>query len=242
MGYEVRRRDKPRSPEAILPHGVVEPEFKRIHDIARPFTMTTALGMHNLWTSMQWVIDNDLPGDIVECGVWRGGSAMIVAQSLLALGDSKRKIYLYDTYEGMPSSVDKDLSFKGQSATEIEANVIKEDGKRWLEASIEEVHKNVLSTGFPEDRLVLVRGMVEDTIPGTIPDQICLLRLDTDFYESTLHELEHLYPRLVQRGILILDDYDFWKGARSAVSEYFKEKSIRIFLSRMDVGRIAVKL
>jgi hypothetical protein len=86
-------------------------------------------------------------------------------------------------------------------------------------------------------------GKVEDTIPADIPEKIALLRLDTDWYESTKHELIHLFPRLQKGGVLIIDDYGFWKGARKAVDEYFAENNIQILLNRIDdTGRMAIKL
>lgn len=101
----------------------------------------------------------------------------------------------------------------------------------------------MLRTGYPAENLRLVKGRVEDTLQGTIPDQIALLRLDTDWYESTYHELVHLYPRLVQGGVLILDDYGHWRGAREAVDQYFAENEICLLLHRVDYScRIGVKL
>jgi hypothetical protein len=84
--------------------------------------------------------------------------------------------------------------------------------------------------------------MVEDTIPGNMPKKIALLRLDTDWYESTKHELTHLFPLLQSNGVLIIDDYGHWEGARKAVNEYISDKHIRILLNRIDyTGRIAIK-
>jgi hypothetical protein len=88
----------------------------------------------------------------------------------------------------------------------------------------------------------LVKGPVESTIPATIPDQLAILRLDTDWYESTKHELDHLYPRLVSGGILIIDDYGHWQGARQAVDEYFARQNLKPLLSRIDYTcRIMIK-
>ena len=97
-------------------------------------------------------------------------------------------------------------------------------------------------SGYPAEKIQYIKGKVEDTIPQQVPEEIALLRLDTDWYESTRHELIHLFPRLVKGGILIIDDYGYWKGARRAVDEYFEENKVQILLSRMDeTGRIAVK-
>ena len=99
------------------------------------------------------------------------------------------------------------------------------------------------TTGYPGP-IHYVQGKVEDTVPGAGPEQIALLRLDTDWYESTLHELVHFFPRLVPGGVLIIDDYGWWKGARKAVDEYFEANRVQILLNRMDVtgARIAIKI
>ena len=99
------------------------------------------------------------------------------------------------------------------------------------------------STGYDKSKIHLVKGKVEETIPKTLPERIALLRLDTDWYASTKHEMLHLFPRLVPGGVLILDDYGSWLGARKAVDEYIAENKVKIFLCRVDnSGRVAVKL
>ncbi len=101
---------------------------------------------------------------------------------------------------------------------------------------------NLAATGYDAQRLHYVKGKVEDTIPSAAPEQIAILRLDTDWYASTRHELEHLYPRLARGGVLIIDDYGHWEGARRAVDEYFATQQVAILLNRLDqTGRIAIK-
>ena len=108
--------------------------------------------------------------------------------------------------------------------------------------SEESVRATLLETGYPPERLHFVRGAVEETVPAAAPEQLALLRLDTDWYESTRHELVHLYPRLSDGGILIVDDYGHWEGCRRAVDEYFASDADPILLNRIDyTGRIAIK-
>lgn len=96
---------------------------------------------------------------------------------------------------------------------------------------------------YPSEHIHFIKGKAEDTIPRHAPRQIALLRLDTDWYESTKHELEHLFHRLSPGGVIIIDDYGFWKGARKAVNEYFLDNNIAILLTRMDeTGRMAIKI
>ena len=214
---------------------------KEIVLAARPFTMTSVERIAALMNAVEYVTVNKIPGDIAECGVWRGGSMMTVALTLLANGDQSRTLYLYDTFEGMPPPSAHDRSFDGLPAADLLRQSPKKTGI-WCYASIEDVRANVLSTGYPEDKVRLIRGKVEDTVPKTIPSGLSLLRLDTDWYESTKHELTHLYPLLHAMGILIIDDYGHWQGSKKAVDEYFQERNEKVYLHRIDyTGRIVVK-
>jgi O-methyltransferase len=214
---------------------------QRIIATAKPFTMTSTERMAALINAVIYVTQNGIPGDIAECGVWRGGSMMIVAQTLLAHGDRSRSLYLFDTFEGMSSPTENDKSFDDVSA----AAQLEQDPKGtgiWCYASLEDVRANILSTGYPEEKIHLIKGKVEDTIPHHNPASLALLRLDTDWYESTKHELNHLFPILDPKGILIIDDYGHWQGAKKAVDEYFAELGENIYLHRIDyTGRILVR-
>jgi O-methyltransferase len=115
-------------------------------------------------------------------------------------------------------------------------------GNYWCVAGLEDVKRNLYSTGYPKEKLHFIKGKVEDTVPGQAPENIAMLRLDTDWYESTAHELQHLYPRLAKNGVLIIDDYGHWLGSRKAVDEYFAKQSFCPLFNRMDyTGRLAVK-
>jgi hypothetical protein len=112
----------------------------------------------------------------------------------------------------------------------------------WCLADLADVKRNMGLTGLPESQIVYVQGKVEETIPMTIPNQIALLRLDTDWYESTKHELIHLYPRLVSKGTFVIDDYGHWQGCRKAVDEFFKEHQLHPLFLRIDyTGRVGIK-
>jgi O-methyltransferase len=208
----------------------------------QPFTMTSVERIYALRKAVEYVVEHKIPGDIVECGVWKGGSMMTVARTLIENG-AVRKLHLFDTFEGMPdpSIVDKD--FRGESAAAQLQREDKGTSQVWAYSPIDEVQLNLLSTGYDQSQIVFTKGKVEDTIPAHAPDQIALLRLDTDWYESTYHELTHLYPRLSVGGVLIIDDYGHWEGARRAVDQYFAEMHPRILLNRIDyTARIGVKL
>jgi O-methyltransferase len=198
-------------------------------------TMTSPERIVALAESIRYLTRNQVPGAIVECGVWRGGSMMAAAMTLLDAGDSSRELFLFDTFEGMTAPGARDVSMSGEHAAQT-APV----GS--CESTEAEVAGNLRSTGYPPERIRLVKGRVEGTVPEQAPRQIALLRLDTDWYESTRHELLHLYPRLSAGGVLIIDDYGHWSGARQAVDEYFATLSPRPLLLRIDyTGRCCIK-
>lgn len=169
---------------------------------------------------------------------------MAAALALKKTGDTTRELHLFDTFEGMPKPTAADVDLNGHSAGRFFRKLqTGPDRSNFCRAPLEEVRLAMNSTGYDEGLVYLVKGRVEETIPKHAPDSIALLRLDTDWYESTKHELEHLFPRLSKHGVLIVDDYGHWEGARKAVDEYFTENKIKILLSRVDyTGRVAVKL
>ncbi len=166
---------------------------------------------------------------------------MAVALTLLRLGVTDRDLYLFDTFSGMTAPRDEDVRHSGERAADLLADE-SADADIWAIASLDDVREAVLGIGYPRERIHFVEGPVEETLPDHAPDEIALLRLDTDWYASTKHELVHLYPHLAGGGVLILDDYGYWQGARRAVDEYIAEKNVQLLLIRIDnTGRIALK-
>lgn len=205
--------------------------------------MTSPERVNSLINAVQYVVKNRIDGAFVECGVWKGGSSMAMALTLNRLGSEKRDLYLYDTFSGMSAPTDVDISIFGKAAhKKFSETSISDDVSDWCFSPLEEVKKNLYGTGYDKERFHFVKGKVEETIPKSIPREISLLRLDTDWYESTKHELIHLFPLLKPNGVLIIDDYGHWEGARKAVDEYISDNNIQILLNRIDAtGRIAVK-
>jgi O-methyltransferase len=205
------------------------------------YTMTTPPRIYALARAVEYVVRREIHGALVECGVWRGGSMMAAALTLLRLGVTDRELYLYDTFSGMPPPTEHDTTRDGERAADLLARG-EADSDIWAIASLEDVRTAVLSVGYPAEHIHFVKGPVEETLPGDAPDEIALLRLDTDWYSSTKHELEHLYPRLASGGVLILDDYGYWQGARRAVDEHFAATGDVLLLNRIDgTARMAVK-
>jgi O-methyltransferase len=237
LGYEITRIRSP------WPSDFQQPEIDLYREVA-PYTMTSPSSVYVLAQAVRHVVVNEMPGAIVECGVWKGGSMMAVARTLLGLGRTTKDLYLFDTFDGMTEPTDKDVHRTGHTAKIMLSREPEKEGSTlWARAPLDQVRTAMGLIGYPESKVHFVEGKVEDTIPNRAPDKISLLRLDTDWYESTKHELVHLYPRLIPGGILILDDYGCWRGARRATDEYFQENGPSPLLLRVDDGgqRVAVK-
>jgi O-methyltransferase len=219
----------------------VSPEDRLILGRIGEFTMTTIERQLALISAVRYVARAGIKGSIVECGVWRGGSSMATALTLMQAGEATRPLYLFDTFEGMTAPTERDRDVDGVLA----ADTLKRSPKSaniWCYADLDDVTANMRSTGYPMDQVHLIKGPVEQTIPREGPEgPIAILRLDTDWYESTRHELQHLFPLLQTGGVLIVDDYGAWQGARQAVDEYFESMPPQYF-HRIDyTGRMLIK-
>ena len=216
--------------------------MREITDKVRPYTMTSDARLGHLLHAVDYLVTNSIEGDFVECGVWRGGSSMAAMYRLEHHGIRDRIFHLCDTFEGMSPPTSEDTTFQGDSAANLLESSDPDASNVWAKCSLENVKHNVGLTGYPEEHVHFAVGKIEDTMPTSAPNRIALLRLDTDWYESTKHEMETLYPLLVPGGVLIVDDYGHWQGAKKAIDEYVQENEIRLFLVPSDyTGRIAVK-
>jgi O-methyltransferase len=235
LGLEVRRH---RGEEYDYPPDFSETEIEIVRAV-RPWTMTSAERIYALIHAVRYITDQGIDGAIVECGVWKGGSMAAVARTLLQTQDVTRQLYLFDTFEGMSQPTSRDVDYEGNNAAAI---MEQDEGYKCANAPLDAVRKVLQDTKYPAEQIHFVPGRVEDTIPASAPASISLLRLDTDWYESTKHELVHLFPRLSRNGVIIIDDYGHWRGSRQACDEYFAENGIAILLNRIDyTGRMAVK-
>jgi O-methyltransferase len=205
-----------------------------------PYTLTSVERVAALCVSVDYVIDHGIPGAFVECGLWRGGSLMAVLLRLRQRGISDRDIVGFDTFTGMTEPTREDVDLRGRVAGNRQGGVKSLSDAVKYAIPEPEVFGLLASTGYDPRRIRLVAGPVEDTLPADAPQTIAVLRLDTDWYASTRHELEHLYPRLSVGGVLLIDDYGHFQGARQAVDEYLQGH--RILLQRIDyTGRLAIK-
>jgi O-methyltransferase len=197
-----------------------------------PYTMTSPEAIRHLRDCVHYVSARGIPGAFVECGVWKGGSSMVAAITFKELGDH-RDVYLIDAFDlPIPPPMDLDTEHGGNrvfgGATETKPY--------WAAVTAKAVAGHMKLTAYPENHVHIVKGLIADVVPYRTPDSISVLRLDTDTYESTIHNLRHLYPRLSDGGILILDDYGSHAGIRQAVSEYFNDPTTAPLIQRVDAS------
>lgn len=200
-------------------------------------------GPERLWAllhSVRYLEANEISGDFVECGVWKGGSSFLMAKALQMLG-SDRNLWLFDTFDGMVEPTEKDIALDGSSAKVLMER--DKDRKKtsdiWAIAPESEVRDNMARSGYPLKQINFVRGDVKDTLQSETLRSVALARLDTDWYESTKHELAMIMPRMVSGGVVIVDDYGHFSGSRQAVDEWLREAKLHPLLNRIDyTGRV----
>ena len=239
FGYRISRIDS-----NVYPIDIPKESIDDFKDVEQ-YTATSIERANALLNSVEYIVNNEIIGDFVECGVWKGGSCMLMANKLNKLGDVDREIWMYDTFDGMTEPTEDDVEvITGIKGKDLLTNIQKNTDKynMWAYAPIDEVKKNIASTGYPIDKVKFIIGKVEETLLEYKPQRIALLRLDTDWYESTKIELDMLYPLISQGGVLIIDDYGHFEGARKAVNDYFKKTKQAPLLNRIDyTGRLIIK-
>lgn len=216
---------------------------KEIFKLVKSFTMTSPERIKALIDAVAYIENNNLEGDFVECGVWKGGSSLAAALMLNKLNSYNRNIWLFDTFEGMSKPTSDDVDLNGKAAERQMEYEDKKTSWLWGYSELEEVKRNVSISKYPQEKIFFIKGKVEDTlVKDHLPEKIALLRLDTDWYESTLIEMQVLFPKLVQGGIVIIDDYGHWQGCKKAVDEYLQNQGLKVYLHRIDyTGRLLVK-
>jgi len=192
----------------------------------QPFSMTSYERISVLFDSLEYIRENNIEGDFVECGVWRGGNVFGIAEYLSYYKMLDRKVWLFDTFEGMTPPEDCDVDLTEKKAEDV----IRDNPSIMCKASLEDVKSVMTRSSLPQDKILYVVGDVCETLlqEKNIPEKISLLRLDTDWYKSTIKELEVLFPKLSSKGVLIVDDYGHWKGSKKAVDEYFNNQDITL--------------
>lgn len=223
-------------------------EHLKIMDICSKYTMTARSRQWALIQSIQWIANENIEGDIVECGVWKGGNLILCGLMLKTL-NLNRLIWGYDTFAGMSEPSEHDYKIYDNKLGD--SSLVRD---KWLATrkaqgitSWNYEAKDKVASSFSKEvgtgNLKLISGKVEDTlaVESNLPEKVSILRLDTDFYESTKVELEVLFPRLEKGGVLIIDDYGCYAGAKKAIDEFFEEYGY-VWLHRVDYScRLYIK-
>ena len=191
---------------------------------------------------------NKIKGCYVECGVMAGKNPIIACNTIRQYNLDIIDIYMFDTFEGLTKPGKYDYSTNDpvyhmnnkQVIKNWEINRTGENSSKWCYCSLDNVKNNVYKTKYPKDKLHFIKGDVMETLleEKNIPDKISVLRLDTDWYESSKFELEKLYHKVVEGGVVILDDYFHWDGQRRATDEFFQKNNINkvIFKNNKQTG------
>ena len=240
-----RRRARVRNSEDSIERLIPEASETDKEIIREALTMSMT-SVERLWALLQavrYLEANGIRGDFVECGVWKGGSSFLMAKALQGLESEERAIWLFDTFEGMVEPTEKDRALDGKAAGMLldRDRDRREESNIWAIAGESEVRTNMAASGYPMRLVNLVKGDVKDSVRrGSLPT-VALARLDTDWYESTKHELTEIMPRMAPGGVVIVDDYGHWSGSKQAVDEWLSEADWKPLVSRIDyTGRMWV--
>jgi len=208
----------------------VSPEpFAQLYRVVRPYTMASTARLRGLYRAVEHVVSHNIPGDLVECGTAQGGSAALLGLTITRLG-GRRRLWVFDTFEGLPppSSADPDREI---------AELYVGSGR----GDLENVRALFARTGILPD-CTLVKGLFQETLPVADVSRIAVLHLDGDWYESIKVCLDYLYDRVSLGGVIQIDDYGHWAGARKAVDEFLRARTINAPLHRLDyTGRQLLK-
>jgi hypothetical protein len=235
FGYQIVRNQSAREQTQLQS---IDPEFIELYEKCQAFSSLGIGRLTDLYMAANYVIDRGVPGDFVECGVGMGGVGSLWA-SVLARSSEDRGLYLFDTYEGAPSPGVLD-EFIGSSESAKERWQRIKNQTDWTQFTVQSIKSLIAASGLPSEQIHLVPGLVQDTIPDHAPDKISLLHLDTNYYDSTIHELRNLLPRLSKFGVLAIDDYGNLPGVKKAVDEYVADTNMQLFFTTHGTGRIAV--
>ncbi|MGE5537990.1 MAG: TylF/MycF/NovP-related O-methyltransferase [Gemmatimonas sp.] len=216
----------------------LERAFAEAYQCCKPFTTASVERLYMLFKSIEYLVVNRIPGAIIETGAQAGGRAMLAALALRHFGDETRSIVLFDSFE---ENTTPEL-WSSPPLRHWQQAVTENDTSERRRAPLAEVEANIRSTGYPADRVVFVKGIVEQTAAGYRAGPIGLLRLDTAWYTSTRATLEHMYPHIVPGGVLIIDGYGQYRGQRLAVDDYLAGIGEKPLLTRVDYScRLALK-
>ena len=225
-----------------IPFGYSTLEAAEIN-LCKRYSMTSRLQLAFLVDAMSYIESNSIPGDVVECGVWKGGSALMMAIKL-EQSKSQKTLWLYDTFDGMTSPGTYDRKIGGtMTAQQMLDSSSKSNAENvWAYASLQEVKNNIFNnTSFPQSRVKFIVGDVAQTLLVDKPTKIALLRLDTDWYESTLTELQNLFELVSFGGVVVIDDYGHWEGSKRATDDFLQASGLKPLMFTIGPSRVFLK-
>jgi O-methyltransferase len=193
------------------------------------YSMIGSRRLDNLEACVRTILNEDIPGDIIETGVWRGGACMFMKAVLNRFGDTTRNIWLADSFAGLP---------KPKSEADLEKPEFDLAGCEFLQISMEQVKANFERFDLLDDRVRFLKGWFCDTLPTAPIEQLSLLRLDGDLYDSTMDALNALYHKVVPGGFVIVDDYGTWSSCRQAVEEFRERHGIEAEIHTIDASGV----
>jgi len=192
-----------------------------------PMHADTMIGLErldNLQSCIETVISDDVPGDLIETGVWRGGACIFMRAVLAAHGVTDRRVFVADSFKGLPKpDGEKWPADKGD----------RHHAEEYLSVSRQDVEKNFRRYELLDDQVVFLEGWFSETLPSAPIERLAVLRLDGDMYGSTMDALQHLYPKLEPGGFCIVDDYQL-PGCRAAVEDFRKQHGIAAEIQPID--------
>jgi hypothetical protein len=183
-------------------------------------TMLSRERLDNIQECVERVIADDVPGDLIETGVWRGGGAILMRAILAAHGIEDRTAWVADSFQGFPPSSDRHQAV--DRGTDFTAGM----GDDFLAVDLETVKGNFRKYGLLDGQVEFLVGWFADTLPSAPIEQLAVLRVDGDLYESTWDALSSLYPKLSRGGYVIIDDYGFWEPCRQATDDFRRQEKI----------------
>jgi O-methyltransferase len=193
---------------------------KRLTKVIQPHTLVDPERIHSLYTLAQRIEEERIPGDVLECGVYNGGTAAILAR-VATRSKLGRTVWLFDSFQGMPPTTEVD----GLEAQEWVGKVL---------GSRDRVQDLLRRAGADLRRVRIVEGLFQDTFPAVQIPQIALLNIDADWYESVKLCLEKFYDFIVKGGFVSIDDYGHWPGCREAVDQFFRQRGLSYPLHKVD--------
>ena len=201
-----------------IAQGILAPIGLVIVQKNRPIgeTMMGMGALNSLHKCLNAVHRDNIPGDLIETGVWRGGGTIFMRAFLLAHGDTSRRVWVADSFEGLPKPGEHYPADAGDTLWQLD----------YLAVSVDEVRRNFEKYGLLDDRVVFLKGFFSDTIPDAPIEKIALMRLDGDMYESTIVVLDNLYAKLSPGGYVIIDDYGMIPACKQAVEDFRQSHAV----------------